>query len=144
MAKKEKKSFLEIISTEYAWEGLLLLFLALVSMVLGALIIQGVNTSGESGLTVNENFFFIGEYPKLAAWVLIVLGAFSLILSVYPYVKPSAQEFRRISWPTKKVMLENTLITFGFILVLVVLFIGYDALLNQVIKLFSWLGGLMK
>ncbi len=144
MAEKEKKSLWDIINTEYAWEGILLLAVAIIALVFGALIIQGVNTSGEKGLVVNENFFLIGEYPKAFAWILIVLGALSLVLSVWPYVKPSIFELKRVSWHTKKVMLENTLITFGFILVLFFLFVGYDLLLNQVVKLFNWLGGLLR
>ena len=41
-------------------------------------------------------------------------------------------------------MLENTAVVFAFILILALLFVGYDALLNQVVKLFQWLAGLIK
>ena len=144
MAEKEKKSFLSLVAKEYKYEGLILLVLALVGIVLGAMILIGISTEGAKGLVVNENFYFVGEYPAVFAWILIILGAASLILAIWPYVKPSIGEIKRVSWPTKKTMLENTAVVFAFILILALLFVGYDALLNQVVKLFQWLAGLIK
>ncbi len=142
--KKEKKNFLSLVLREYRFEGLILLVLSLISIILGVMILIGVKTSGSDGLIVNQDYWFIGEYPKAFAWILIILGAVSFVLAVWPYVKPSIGEVKRVSWPTKKVMLENTAITFVFILVIAGLFIGYDAILNQVVKLFKWLADLMK
>ena len=142
--KKEKKSFLALVAREYRYEGLILLVLALISIILGVMILIGVKTDGSDGLIVNQDYWFIGEYPKAFAWILIILGGVSFVLAVWPYVKPSIGEVKRVSWPTKKVMLENTAITFAFILIIAGLFLGYDAILNQVVKLFKWLGDLMK
>lgn len=142
--KKEKKNFLALIAREYKFEGLILLFLSLISIILGAMILIGVKSGGEEGLIVNQDYWFIGEYPKAFAWILIILGAVSFVLAVWPYVKPSIGEVKRVSWPTKKVMLENTAITFAFILIIAGLFIGYDAILNQVVRLFKWLAELMR
>lgn len=144
MAEKEKKSFLSLVAKEYKYEGLILLVLALIGIVLGAMILVGISTDGEQGLVVNPNFYFIGEYPAVFAWILIILGVASFLLAVWPYVKPSIGEIKRVSWPTKKTMLENTAIVFAFILIIAVLFVGYDAILNQVVKLFQWLAGLMR
>lgn len=142
--KKEKKNFLSLVLREYRFEGLILLVLSLISIILGVMILIGVKTSGSDGLIVNQDYWFIGEYPKAFAWILIILGAVSFVLAVWPYVKPSIGEVKRVSWPTKKVMLENTAITFVFILVIAGLFLGYDAILNQVVKLFKWLADLMR
>lgn len=141
--KKEKKSLLAIVAKEYKWEGLVLLILSLISIILGVMIIIGANSEGTEGLIVNEDFYFIGQYPKAFAWILITLGGVSFILAVWPYIKPSIGEVKRVSWPTKKVMLENTAVTFAFIIIIALLFIGYDALLNQVVRLFKWLADLM-
>ena len=141
---KEKKSFLALVAREYRYEGLILLVLALISIILGVMILIGVKTDGSDGLIVNQDYWFIGEYPKAFAWILIILGGVSFVLAVWPYVKPSIGEVKRVSWPTKKVMLENTAITFAFILIIAGLFLGYDAILNQVVKLFKWLADLMK
>lgn len=144
MAEKEKKSFLSLVAKEYKYEGLILLVLALIGIVLGVMILIGISSEGEKGLVVNENFYFIGEYPNVFAWILIILGGASFLLAVWPYLKPSIGEVKRVSWPNKKTMLENTAIVFAFILVIALLFVGYDALLNQVVKLFQWLAGLLK
>ena len=144
MAEKEKKSLLSLVAKEYKYEGLILLVLALIGIVLGVMILIGISSEGEKGLVVNENFYFIGEYPSVFAWILIVLGGASFLLAVWPYIKPSIGEVKRVSWPTKKTMLENTAVVFAFILILALLFVGYDALLNQVVKFFQWLAGLVK
>ena len=144
MAEKEKESLLSLVAKEYKYEGLILLVLALIGIVLGVMILIGISSEGEKGLVVNENFYFIGEYPSVFAWILIVLGGASFLLAVWPYIKPSIGEVKRVSWPTKKTMLENTAVVFAFILILALLFVGYDALLNQVVKFFQWLAGLVK
>ena len=141
--EKEKKSMISKVFSEYKFEGLLFLVIALVGIVVGVELLIGVNTNGSEGLAVNEDFFFIGAYPKVFAWMLIILGAVLLVFSIWPYYKPSFGEIKRVSWPTKKVMLENTLVVLAFILILAFLFVGYDALLNQVVKLFQWLAGKM-
>ena len=95
----EKKSKLvEVFTKDYKYEGLILLILALVAITLGCLITSGV-------MTIPADVFLIGEYPKVFAWILIVLGAFSLVLSIWPYYKPSIYEVKRITWPTKKTLL---------------------------------------
>lgn len=144
MAEKEKKSLMSLLGKEYKYEGLLLLVLGIITTVLGVLIHLGVTTKGSEGLVINENFYFIGEYPKLFAWVLITLGAAAIILAIYPYYKPSIKEMKRITWPSKKEMLSNTLIVIAFIVIVAFLFLGYDAILNQVVKLFKYLGNLMR
>ena len=141
--EKEKKSIMSKVFSEYKYEGLIFLIIALVGIVVGVELLIGVNTNGSEGLAVNEDFFFIGAYPKVFAWMIIILGTLLLVFSIWPYYKPSFGEIKRVSWPTKKVMLENTLVVLAFILILAFLFIGYDALLNQVVKLFQWLAGKM-
>ena len=70
--------------------------------------------------------------------------AAAIILAIYPYYKPSIKEMKRITWPSKKEMLSNTLIVIAFIVIVAFLFLGYDAILNQVVKLFKYLGNLMR
>lgn len=141
--KTKKKSLMSVVFKEYKYEGLIFMIIALVGIVVGVELLLGVSSNGEEGLVVNEDFFFIGAYPKLFAWIIIILGTISIIFSIWPYYKPSIGEIKRVTWPTKKIMLENTVITLSFILILAFLFIGYDALLNQVVKLFRWLADLM-
>lgn len=143
MAEEKKKSVLNLLGKEYKYEGVLLLVLGIIVTVLGVLVHLGVTTKGSEGLVINENFYFIGEYPKLFAWILIILGALAIILAIYPYYKPSIKEMKRITWPSKKEMISNTLIVLAFVVIVALLFLGFDAILNQVVKLFKWLAGLI-
>ena len=127
----EKKSKLaEVFSKEYKFEGLLLLLLALIAITFGVLILSNV-------MTIPTDVFLIGEYPKFFSWSMIVLGGFSLLLSIWPYYKPSIVEVKRVTWPTKKLMIENTIQTFIFILVFSLFFWGCDTLLSLIVSLIS-------
>ena len=144
MAEEKKKGILSLLSKEYKYEGLLLLILSIITILLGVMILLGISSEGAKGLVVNENFYFIGEYPTAFAWILIVLGVVAFVLAVWPYYKPSIKEMKKVTWPTKKEMLENTAVTLVFVVILSLLFVGYDVILNQVVKLFQWLAGLMR
>ena len=138
--KKKENRILSIFTKEYKYEGLILLFLAIISIVLGVLVLQGITSEGSEGLVINENVFLIGDYPQAFAWVLIVLGAVSFILAVWPFYKPSISEAKRITWPTRGDLLKNTAIVFAFILIMSLFFIFSDWVFGYVVKLFIWLG----
>lgn len=144
MAEEKNKGVMSLLAKEYKYEGLILLVLSIIVMVLGSLILVGISTDGSQGLVVNENFFFIGEYPTAFAWILIVAGAIGFLLSVGPYYKPSIKEVKKVTWPTKKEMLSNVGVTLLFIVIVSLLFVGYDAILTQVVKLFQWIAGLLR
>ncbi len=145
MAEQQKeKGLMKILAKEYRYEGLILLVLGLVVVVLGTLILTGIATDGKEGLVVNENFFFLGEYPLAFAWILIIVGAIGIILAIGPYYKPSISEVKKVTWPSKKEMLKNSLITLAFIAIIALLFVGYDAILTQVVKLFKWFAGVIR
>lgn len=137
--KKENK-ILTIFTKEYKYEGIILLFLSLIALVLGTLVLMGINSDGESGLVINENVFLIGDYPSAFAWILIVLGAVSLILAVWPFYKPSIAEAKRITWSTKGQLLKNTAIVFAFILIMSIFFVFSDWIFGYVVKLFELIG----
>lgn len=144
MAETKKRTLGAILAKEYKYEGLILLFLGIVVTVLGSLILVGVSTEGSQGLVVNENFYFIGEYPTLFAWILIIFGVTAILTAIYPYYIPSIKEMKRVSWPNKKTMFTNSITVLMFVLILSLLFLGYDAILNQVVKFFNWIGSLIK
>ncbi|MDD3191793.1 MAG: preprotein translocase subunit SecE [Bacilli bacterium] len=121
--EKKPNRLLMVFTKEYKHESLILLFLALVAIILGVLFLNGVLNA--------DGVFLIGDYPQVFAWVLIVLGALSVLLAVWPYYKPSIEEVRRVSWPTRGIMLQNSLTVFLFSLILSVFF----ALSDNIIKL---------
>lgn len=126
--KPEKKSrVLEILSKEYKYENIVLMFLAVFAIVLGALILNGTLTIGK--------VFLIGSYPKVFAWLLVALGTISLLLVVWPFYKPSLLEFKRISFLKKKEFFQNVLQVFIFVVILSAVFLLYDLVIKALIDL---------
>lgn len=132
--KKKTNWVAKVFTKEYKFESILLLVLAVIAMVLGFMVITG-------DLVINEKVYFIGEYPMVFAWVLFILGVLSLLLSVYPFFKPSFSEMKRVNWPTAGKLFKNVAIVFAYILILSIFFVGADALFNQVVKLFQLIAG---
>lgn len=137
---KKTNSILNIFTKEYKYEGIILLFLSLVALVLGTMVLIGINSDGANGLVINENVFLIGDYPSAFAWILVVLGAVSLLLAIVPFFKPSISEMKRISWSTRATLLKNTAIVFAFILIMAIFFVLSDWIFSYVVDLFKWIG----
>lgn len=146
MSEKNKTSenrILAIFTKEYKYEGLLLLLLSIIAILLGSMVLIGESSSDGRPLSINKDVFLIGDYPKAFAWILIILGAMSLILAVWPFLKPSVSELKRVSWPSKGTLLENTAIVFAFIVILALFFLLSDFLLGFLLQFFEWLAGKM-
>lgn len=126
--EEQRSRILEYLKEEHKWENYVLLFLSLFALVLGCLILN--NT-----LTVNETFPIIGNFPKAFAITLVVLAALALLLSLYPFFKPAFPEFKKIKWPRAKVFLADTVRVFTFLIILVLLFLLYDAFISKLIGL---------
>lgn len=138
-AKKEntENKVLSIFVKEYKYEGLVLLVLALIAIVLGVMVLIGESTDGTSGLTINPNVFLIGSYPVAFAWILVILGAFSLLIAVWPFYKPSVYEVKRVSWTSRGDLLKNTGIVFAFILIMAIFFVLADFVYGYLVDLFE-------
>lgn len=134
--EKQKRNHLtETFQKEYKYEGLILLILALLAIVLGLLILKGIQTDGKSGLTIAKGVFLIGDYPLVSAWILIVLGLFSVGLTIWPYYKPSIAEFRMVTWPSQKTMLSNCIDVFVYTIICGIFFFAADLLFDFIVKL---------
>lgn len=120
VVKEKKQSRLASVFTkEYKHEGLVLLFLAIVAIVLGVLTIT-------SELSF-EGVYLIGDYPKVFGWVLVLLGAFSFVLAVWPFYKPSIDEVKRVSFPSKGSVLRDSVTVFMFSLIMALFFALADS-----------------
>lgn len=128
---KKQSRLISVFTKEYKHEGLILLFLAIVAIVLGVIFLRG-----EFGLSL-ENVYLIGDYPKVFSWILIGLGVFSLILAIWPFYKPSIEEVKRVSWPSRGQLLKSTITVLIFSVVMALFFFVVDLGLN-VIE--DWLG----
>lgn len=131
MAEKEKKNrVLQAIAHEWKYENLILVVLALFAIELGVLLLGGY-------LTIASSAFLIGEYWKVFAWVLVVLGALSLIFAVSSFYRPSIAEIKHVSSLSRKEFFGNVLIVIVFSAILALLFVSYDALIELVLNLFK-------
>ena len=131
-AKPKKNRLAEVFMKDYRFEGLILLILAVVAIVLGVLIL--VNT-----LTIDASIPVLGDYPKVFAWILVGLGVVSLGLAVWPFYKPSVEEVKRVTWPTGKQFLYDSLIVLLFIAVLALFYTAIDTGFSALV---NWLEGL--
>lgn len=132
--KQKKNRLAEVFTKDYKYEGLILLVLSIIAIVLGVyFLVSGEDFGGETGA------FLLGRYPKVFSWLLTILGVVSLLLSVWPYYKPSVYEVKRVSWPGKKEMLENTISSFIFVVIFVIFFLFVDLGLKELVNwISSW------
>ena len=128
--KQAKKGTMSVLSKEYKYENLILAFLAVFAIVLGALIVNGA-------LVIGKDYFLIGSYPKVFAWVLVGLGAISLLLVALPFYKPSFDEAKHIKGLKKSEFLVNIARVLIFIFILAGFFFLCDLALDPLMDLFK-------
>jgi preprotein translocase SecE subunit len=128
MAEQKKNRLVEIFTKDYKYEGLVLLLLSVIAIIVGVLLLDSYSE------------VMIGWISgKVFGWILVVLGGISLLLSVWPYYKPSVYEVKRVSWPSKKTMFENVLSAFIFTIIFVIFFAGVDLGLKAFVEwIKSW------
>lgn len=126
MAEQKKNRLAEIFTKDYKYEGIVLLILSIIAIVVGILILPNPGT-------------IMGISVKIMGWILIGLGGVSLLLSIWPYYKPSVYEVKRVDWPTKKSMLEDVISVFIFTIIFVLFFTVVDLGLTSLIDwIDSW------
>ena len=125
--EEQKSKLLEVLTTEYKWENLLLGILATISGALALMII-----SGSTVLRINENFPVLGQGNNglIFAWVLFAISVFGLILVIYPFFLPALPELKKITWPSWPKFLDNAVRTAIFLFFLT----GVILLFNIFIK----------
>jgi preprotein translocase subunit SecE len=127
-AKMEGKSrILEYLMEEHKWENYVFLAVSVITLVLGTLILVGT-------LTVKDNMPLIGDYPKVFAWVLVGIAGVGVLYALYPFFKPSFPEFKKITWIKGWKFVGNIIRTFLFIIIFALLFLLYDAFIQQLLE----------
>ena len=128
MVEQKKNRLAEIFTKDYKYEGLVLLVLSIIAIIVGVLLLE------------NYSEVMIGWISgEVFGWVLVSLGGVSLLLSIWPYYKPSVYEVKRVNWPTKKTMFENVLSAFIFTIIFVIFFAGVDLGLKALVEwIKSW------
>lgn len=140
MAKKveevKKNKIIEILRKEYPVEKLLLGVLGIIVLILGVYLIEG--TVLEIRYT---DLWIFNTATKILVFSIfvIVIGAVAFLLAVYPFFVPSFAEMKKVSWPTKNIIMNHSARVFGFILVIAFFFVFIDFGLRP---LFAWINGL--
>lgn len=127
---KTKKGAMAFLSKDYKYENLVIAIFALIAIVLGALIIT-------KAIVIDENFFLLGSYPMVVAWVLVGLGVVSLLLILWPFYKPSFDETKHIKGLKRSEFLVNIARVIMFIIILAFFFFLCDLALDSFMQLFN-------
>ncbi|MBN2268241.1 MAG: preprotein translocase subunit SecE [Acholeplasmataceae bacterium] len=127
---EQKSKLIEVLTTEYKWENLLLGILATLSGALSLMII-----SGSTLLQINENFPILGQGNNgiIFAWVLFSISLFGLILVVYPFFIPAIPELKKITWPTWPKFMDHAARVLIFLFILTGMLLLYDILIVRLL-----------
>lgn len=103
--EEQKSKLIEVLTTEYRWENLLLGVLATIASAISLMII-----SGNTLLQINPDFPILGQGSNgiIFAWILLAISVFGLVLVIYPFFLPSFPELRKISWAKWPKFLDNS------------------------------------
>lgn len=143
MAKKieipEKKPsrVLEILRTEYPFERILLGVLGALVIILGVYLIEGNLLQ----IRLTSWFIFSTATRRLIFSILVIIvGAVSFVMAIWPFFVPSFAEMKRVTWPGRKMILNHSARVFGFIIVLSLFFVLIDWPLRDIFKWIATLG----
>lgn len=127
---EQKSKLLEVLTTEYKWENLLLGILATLSGALSVMIISGTALFG-----IDENFPILGQGNNgiIFAWVLLAISLFGLALVIYPFFLPAIPELKKISWPSFPKFLDHAVRTLIFLFVLTGFILLYNLLITTLL-----------
>lgn len=130
---QKQSKVLQVLKTEYRFEGILLGILGLLVIVLGVYLIQG------DVLTIKWTDFWLfdSELKRLIfAIVVTVIGAVAFLMSIYPFFMPSWEERKKITWPKRDQIVNHSARVYGFIFFLIMFFVLVDWPLRAI---FAWL-----
>jgi preprotein translocase subunit SecE len=133
----KQNKVLEILTTEYPFERILMGVLGVIVTVLGVYLIQG------DVLTITNtdawwNAWLFGTDAGILGFsiFILVIGVVSFFVAIWPFFQPSFAEMKKVSWPNGKTIRNHSARVFGFIILLGLLFVIYDFGLQP---LFDWL-----
>lgn len=128
---EKKNRVVEYLLSEHKLENYLLLFLGVFAIELGVILLQG------ELLSIPEEAWLIGGKTNttIFSWVLVGLGAISILLVAAAFYRPSIAEIKHISGLKANEFLWNIIKVLGFTIVLALFFIGCDFVIEKFIQL---------
>ncbi|MBG0762911.1 preprotein translocase subunit SecE [Acholeplasma laidlawii] len=132
--KKEQQpqnKLLEILSTEYKGESLILGILATITAGLAIMIIGNVQ-----GFHIPESFPVLGGSPNdmIFAWTVLVIALLGLALVIYPFFLPAFPELRKVSWAGWLEFLDNATRVIIFVLIVTGFVSGVDIIILRLLE----------
>lgn len=127
---------MEILRKEYPFERALLGVLGILVIVLGVYLIEGTVLE----IRYTDLWIFNSDTKILIFSILVVLiGAVSFLMAIWPFFVPSFAEMKKVSWPTQKTIANHSARVFGFILIVAFFFVLIDL---GLMPLFDWIRAL--
>ena len=128
---EKKNRVVEYLLSEHKIENYLLLFLGIFAIELGVILLQG------ELLSIPEEAWLIGGKTNttIFSWVLVGLGAISILLVAAAFYRPSIAEIKHISGLKANEFLWNVIKVLGFTIVLALFFIGCDFVIEKIVQL---------
>ena len=128
---EKKNRVVEYLLSEHKLENYLLLFLGVFAIELGVILLQG------ELLSIPEEAWLIGGKTNttIFSWILVGLGAISILLVAAAFYRPSIAEIKHISGLKANEFLWNVIKVLGFTIVLALFFIGCDFVIEKFIQL---------
>ncbi|WP_025725628.1 preprotein translocase subunit SecE [Acholeplasma granularum] len=132
--KKEqqpKNKLMEILSTEYKGESLILGILATITAGLAIMIIGNVQ-----GFHIPSNFPVLGGSPNdmIFAWAVLVIALLGLALVIYPFFLPAFPELRKITWAGWIEFLDNAARVLIFVIVVTAFVSALDIIILRLLE----------
>lgn len=129
--QQPKNKLLEILTTEYKGESLILGVLATITAALAVMIIGNVQ-----GFHIPSDFPVLGGSPNdmIFAWTVLVIAMLGLALVVYPFFLPAFPELRKITWAGWKEFADNAVRVLIFVLIFTLFVAIIDVITIRIIE----------
>lgn len=135
--KKEqqpKNKLVEILTTEYKGESLILGILATITAAIAVMIIGNVQ-----GLHIPADFPVLGGSPNdmIFAWTVLIIALLGLALVIYPFFLPAFPELRKVSWAGFRDFMDNAIRVIIFVLTFTLFVAAIDGITLRIIEVLS-------
>lgn len=131
---QERSKLIEILTTEYRGESLILGIFATITAALAIMIIGGVD-----GFQIPNDFPIIGGSPNamIFAWTVLTIALLGIALVIYPFFLPAIPELKKITWANRFQMVDHTIRVLIFMAILTLFIAGIDIIILRLIEAFS-------
>lgn len=130
--QQPKNKLVEILTTEYKGESLILGILATITAAIAVMIIGNVQ-----GMHIPADFPVLGGSPNdmIFAWSVLIIALLGLSLVIYPFFLPAFPELRKISWAGFREFADNAVRVILFVVVFTLFVTAVDLITTRIINI---------